>query len=133
MAVLDRPSSRPRLPERPGGRSARVWRWTVGSGVALVALASVHLVAQHFIVHETGGLRTYHQVLDYIANPVIFVIECGFVLAVTIHAMLGLRGVLHDFGPGPRARQRIDIGLWVLGTVTVGYALALLVVLAVRA
>jgi succinate dehydrogenase hydrophobic anchor subunit len=117
----------------PGGRSARVWRWTVGTGVALVVLATVHMVAQHFVVEEIGGLRTYHQVLEYLSHPVIFAVECGFLFAVTIHALLGVRGVLLDFDFGPRARRRIDAGLWTLGTLTIGWGLVLLITLATRA
>ncbi len=133
MAIVEIPE-RPRLLHaRPGNRTARVWRWTIGSGIALVVLAAVHMVAQHFVVSSEGGLRTYHQVLDYIANPIIFVVESGFLFAVAIHAMLGLRGILLDLDPGPRLRRWIDPGLWVLGTLTVGYGLVLLIVLAVRA
>jgi succinate dehydrogenase hydrophobic anchor subunit len=133
MAIVEIPE-RPRLLRaRPGNRTARVWRWTIGSGIALVVLAAVHMIAQHFVVSSEGGLRTYHQVLDYIANPIIFVVESGFLFAVAIHAMLGLRGILLDLDPGPRVRRWIDPGLWVLGTLTVGYGLVLLIVLAVRA
>ena len=114
------------------GRSARAWHWTAGSGLALVALATMHIVAQHFIVHRTGGLRTYSEVLSYIANPVIFILESGFLFAVTIHAMLGVRGILHDLDLNPRTQRRIDTGLWVLGTVTVAYGMALLTTLAIR-
>jgi succinate dehydrogenase hydrophobic anchor subunit len=115
------------------GRSTRVWRWTVGSGIALVVLAGMHMVAQHFVVDSVGGLRTYRQVLDYLHNPVIFVLECGFLFAVTIHAMLGLRGILHDLDPSPRACRAIDAGLWLVGTATIAYGLVLLVTLAARA
>ena len=92
----------------------------------------MHIIAQHFIVHQTGGLRTYSEVLSYIANPVIFILESGFLFAVTIHAMLGVRGVLHDLDLSPRTQRRIDTGLWVLGTLTVAYGMALLTTLAVR-
>ena len=114
-------------------RSARTWRWTVVSGIALVVLAAVHLIAQHFVVSGTGGLRTYQQVLDYVANPVILVVEGAFVVAVAIHGMLGLRGILLDLDPGPRALRRIDAALWVVGSATVLYAWTLLTVLAIRA
>jgi succinate dehydrogenase hydrophobic anchor subunit len=113
-------------------RSSRVWRWTAGSGMALVALATLHIIAQHFVVHQKGGLRTYAEVLSYIGNPIIFVLEAGFVFAVTIHAMLGIRGILHDLDLGPRARRRLDLGLWVIGTVTVAYGMVLLITLAAR-
>jgi succinate dehydrogenase hydrophobic anchor subunit len=113
-------------------RSSRAWHWTAGSGIALVALATMHIVAQHFIVHQKGGLRTYGEVLSYISNPVIFVLESAFVAAVAIHAMLGIRSVLHDLVLGPRAQRRLDRGLWALGALTVMYGMALLVTLAIR-
>lgn len=124
---------RPPARSYPGWRSPRVWWWTVGTGAALVALALVHIVAHHFIVDEPGGLRTYDQILDYVAHPVILPLEATFLVTVTIHAMLGLRSVLLDLDPGPRARRRLDRALWVLGTVTVTYGLFLLVTLASRA
>jgi succinate dehydrogenase hydrophobic anchor subunit len=125
-APLDRPAY-------PGGRSARTWRWTAGTGIALVVLATAHMIAQHFVVSGHGALRTYQQVLDYVADPVMLVVECGFLLAVTIHAMLGLRGVLLDLHPSERVRRRVDAGLWTAGTLTVVYGMALLITLAVRA
>jgi succinate dehydrogenase hydrophobic anchor subunit len=136
MSVAEFPDQEP-LATTPalayrGGRSARVWRWTAGSGMALVLLATMHIVAQHFIVHQKGGLRTYSEVVSYVANPVIFVLESCFVLAVTIHAMLGIRGILHDLDLAPRAARRLDLTLWVVGTLTVAYALALLITLAAR-
>ena len=136
MSVIEVPKQAP-SPDPPAGvyrreRSARVWHWTAGSGMALVALATLHIIAQHFVVHQKGGLRTYAEVLSYIGNPVIFVLEAGFVFVVTIHAMLGIRGILHDLDLGPRSRRRLDLALWVIGTVTVAYGMALLITLAAR-
>jgi succinate dehydrogenase/fumarate reductase cytochrome b subunit len=118
--------------EYRGGRSARVWHWTAGSGIALVALATMHIAAQHFVVDQKGGLRTYGEVLSYIGNPVIFVLETGFLFAVTIHAMLGIRGIMHDLDLSPRAARRLDATLWVVGTATVAYGVGLLITLAAR-
>jgi len=136
MSVIEAPKQEPPTQSRAEtyrrGRSSRVWRWTAGTGIALVVLATMHIVAQHFIVHQKGGLRTYGEVLNYIANPVIFVLEAAFLIVVTIHAMLGVRGVLGDLDLSPKTRRRVDRGLWVLGTATVGYGMALLITLAVR-
>jgi succinate dehydrogenase hydrophobic anchor subunit len=109
-----------------------MWHWTAGTGMALVVLATMHIVAQHFVVHQKGGLRTYGEVLSYISNPVIFVLEAAFLVAVTIHAMLGVRGVLGDLDLTLKARRRVDRGLWVLGTATIVYGMALLITLALR-
>ena len=119
--------------ERTSAHRSRTWKATAGSGVALLALVTIHMVAHHFVVEEVGGLRTYAQVLDYIANPIIFVIEILFLVVVTTHAMLGLRSVLFDFGLSVRAKRMVARGLLVLGIVTVGYGVALISVLASRA
>jgi|GEM_PF-651718 succinate dehydrogenase hydrophobic anchor subunit len=136
MGVVEIPKPHPKAQARARtyrrGRSARLWHWTAGSGMALVVLATMHIVAQHFIVHQKGGLRTYAEVLSYISNPVIFLLEAGFLLAVTIHAMLGIRGILHDRDLSAAAQRRLDIALWTLGTLTIGYGMALLIILAAR-
>ncbi|MGZ4184388.1 MAG: hypothetical protein ACXVUE_15625 [Solirubrobacteraceae bacterium] len=136
MSVVELPKREPSAEsaarEYRRGRSSRVWYWTAGSGMALVALATLHIIAQHFVVHQKGGLRTYGEVLSYISNPVIFILETGFLFAVTIHAMLGIRGILHDTDLSPRAARRLDRTLWVVGTITVAYGLALLITLAIR-
>ena len=133
MAVVETRARPTRQRQIPGGRSSRAWWWTVLTGAALLILLAIHMVAHHFVVDSVGGLRSYQQVLDYIANPVIFTIECFFLLTVTIHALLGLRGVLFDLGLGPSARRRADLLLWVLGIATVAYGLFLVITLASRA
>jgi len=121
--------------ERPTRRGSQtvVWRATAFTGIALLALITVHMVAHHFVVESVGGLRTYDQVLDYIANPVIFAIEGVFLIVVTVHAMLGLRSVLFDVATGERTRAWISRGLVALGALTVAYGLVLIGVLAARA
>ena len=116
-----------------GVNGSRIWRVTAFSGVAVLVLVTVHMVAHHFVVDEIGGLRTYAQVLDYVANPVIFVLECLFLVAVTIHAMLGVRAVLFDFGLSTRAQRLVSRGLTALGIATIAYGFALVGILASRA
>ena len=118
---------------RPGLSQTLVWRLTAFTGIGLFVLLAVHMVAHHFVVKSTGGLRTYDQVLDYLANPVIFVVECLLLGFITIHAMLGLRSVLFDLTTGARARARISRGLVALGALTIGYGLFLVGTLASRA
>ena len=118
---------------RPRQSQTLVWNVTVFTGIGLFVLLAVHMVAHHFVVQSTGGLRTYDQVLDYLANPVIFVVECLLLGCITIHAMLGLRSVLFDLTTGARARARISRGLVALGALTIGYGLFLVGTLASRA
>jgi succinate dehydrogenase hydrophobic anchor subunit len=114
-------------------RSAGEWRTMTLTGLGLLVLVTVHMVANHFVVKSIGGLRDYQQVLAYIANPAIFTIESLFLLFVTVHAMLGLRRVLLDLDPGPRVRRWIDRGLAVLGLATLAYGYFLIGTLASRA
>jgi succinate dehydrogenase hydrophobic anchor subunit len=112
---------------------SRSWRWTAFTGLALLVLVTIHMVAHHFVVEDVGGLRTYRHVLDYISTPIILVIEAVFLVVVTAHAMLGLRSVLLDFGLSERWRGLLERGLVALGIVTVVYGLMLIGVLASRA
>jgi succinate dehydrogenase hydrophobic anchor subunit len=126
-APSDAPAARPSSPR------SRSWRWTSLTGVSLLVLVTAHMVAQHFVLEQTGGLRTYQQVLEYISNPIMFVIESLFLVVVTWHAMLGLRSVLFDFGLSAVTRRRVSRGLTVLGVATVAYGFVLIGTLASRA
>ena len=101
--------------------------------MSLLVLVTVHMVAQHFVLEQIGGLRTYQQVLEYISNPIMFVIESLFLVVVTWHAMLGLRSVIFDFGLSARTRRWVNRWLMVLGVVTVAYGFVLIGILASRA
>lgn len=119
IATADTPSEF----ERPQRRSA-AWLWQAITGVVLVALLTLHMVANHFVVD--GGIRTYAQVVDYLRTPVIFVLEHVFLLTVAVHAMLGLRAVLFDLGLAPAVERRVTAVLTCLGVVTVAYGVWLL-------
>ena len=113
--------------------SGRSWIATTLTGVALLVLLGVHMVANHFVVESVGGLRSYRQLLEYISHPAILATESIFLLVVTVHAMLGVRGVMLDLDPSPRARRWIDAGLIALGVVTLAYGYFLIGTLASRA
>jgi succinate dehydrogenase hydrophobic anchor subunit len=128
MDLETRPESR----ELQGRSGTRAWRATALSGVAVLVLVTVHMIAHHFVVEEVGGLRTYRQVLEYVGNPIILALESLFLVVVTWHGLLGVRAVLFDLGLSETAKRRVSRGLLVLGVVTVGYGLTLIGVLASR-
>ena len=125
--MIDRPSSR-----EPGGQG-RSWLATALTGAGLLVLVTAHMIAHHFVVEEIGGLRTYRQVLEYVGDPRIVVVEGALLLVVTWHAMLGLRSVLLDLKLPPRLQRVIRPGIWVLGILTAAYGAVLIGTLAARA
>ena len=101
--------------EAPRKDSAGAW-WIVQAitGLLLILLMGLHMVAHHFIVE--GGLRTYQDVLDYISNPLIFALEVLFIIVVAPHAMLGLQSIIMDLGPSEKAERTIK---WVFRILTI--------------
>ena len=55
----------------PRGRASLGWFVQAGSGLLLLLLLGLHLVANHFVV--PGGLQTYADVERYLSNPVIVI------------------------------------------------------------
>ena len=104
-----------------------LWIIQAVSGLLLIFLLGLHMIAHHFIVE--GGLRTYQDVLDYISNPVIFVLEVLFLIVVTPHAMLGLQGIVLDLGPSKSAERVIVWVFRILIVVVLAYGIWLSVAL----
>ncbi len=97
------------------------WLWQVFTGVGLVLLLGLHFIANHFIVK--GGLRDFADVVSYLRNPIILVLEVLFLVVVTIHAMLGVRAIATDLGLSDRVEKRLSQALSVVGVLTVFYGL----------
>ena len=97
------------------------WLWQVFTGVGLVLLLGLHFIANHFIAK--GGLRDFADVVSYLRNPIILVLEVLFLVVVTTHAMLGVRAIVTDFGLSDRVEKRLSQALTVVGVLTVVYGL----------
>ena len=111
-------------------RPTFAWLAQVVSGVLLLALLTVHMIAQHFVVE--GGLRTYDQVIAWIRNPVVFAVEALLLVCVTWHGIAGIHAVLLDLGLRGRVERIAARVLLDLGVVTILYGLWLLYMLAFR-
>jgi succinate dehydrogenase hydrophobic anchor subunit len=75
--------------------------------------------AQHFVV--AGGIRSFEDVLRYIRNPIVFMLELAFLVTVTTHALLGVRAIILDFGISPCAERWWNRLLVALGGAMVAY------------
>ncbi len=112
--MLDNPFARE--PKASSG-----WLWQVFTGVGLVFLLGLHFIANHFIVK--GGLRDFANVVSYLRNPIILVLEVLFLVVVTTHAMLGVRAIVMDFGLSDRIEKRLSQALTIIGVLTIVYGL----------
>ena len=106
-------------------RAGSLWLVQAFSGLFLVIILGLHMIAHHFVVE--GGLRDYQQVLDYVANPLVFGVEVLFVILATVHALLGVRAIALDTRPSVGAIRVINWTLAVVGAVTIAYGLWLAV------
>lgn len=104
-------------------RGSVVWVLQATSGVILVAAIALHWFAQHLMVE--GGLRDYSQVMSYLRVPSMFALEMLFLVAVSTHALLGLRAILMDFGPFKPIERSINLGLGLAGMGIVVYGIEL--------
>lgn len=114
---MERKWSQQEVPQARGG----LWLLQAITGLLLVFLLGVHIIANHFVVE--GGLRTYRDVVAYLSHPVVFVWEIVFLIVVTTHAALGVRAILLDLGPSPRGERIINGVLTVLALVAIGYGI----------
>jgi succinate dehydrogenase hydrophobic anchor subunit len=111
-------------------RPTFAWVAQVISGLLLLVLLTVHMVAQHFVVE--GGLRSYEQVIDWIRNPVVFAVEALLLVCATWHGIAGVHAVLLDLGLRGRTERIVAQALGYLMVATILYGLWLLSMLAFR-
>jgi len=106
------------------------WLWFVKqvSGVLVFVLIIVHLVVNHLVAE--AGLLSYAEVVRYLANPWIALMESVFLILIIGHSLMGLRSIILDFNPSKAFMKTLDplliltalgfsvYGIWL--TITVG-------------
>ena len=102
-----------------------MWLWQAGTGALLVVFLALHMIANHFVVE--GGLRGYSDVVAYLSNPFVFVLETFFLIAVVAHALMGVRSLVLDLGISAETDRRLTRGLMLLGIGLIVYATWLMV------
>jgi succinate dehydrogenase hydrophobic anchor subunit len=102
-------------------KASSIWYWQIFTGIALVLLLGLHFIANHFIA--TGGIRDFADVVSYLRNPIVLVLEVLFLVVVATHAMLGVRAIIMDFGISDQAEKRLTQALTAIGILTVAYGL----------
>lgn len=102
-------------------KASSTWYWQLITGIALVLLLGLHFIANHFIAK--GGIRDFADVVSYLRNPIVLVLEVLFLISVATHAMLGIRAIVIDFGISAIAEKRLSQALVAIGVLTVAYGL----------
>jgi succinate dehydrogenase cytochrome b556 subunit len=102
---------------------ASSWSWILQAitGALLVVLLGLHMIVQHFVV--AGGLRNYHEVVVYLSNPFVFLLEIVFLIVVTWHALLGVRAILLDLGLKSTSERKWTTALAIMGILAVAYGI----------
>lgn len=104
-------------------RSGSLWLVQAFSGLVLVILLGLHMIAHHYVVE--GGLRNYQQVLDYVNNPVVFILQLLFLILGVSHGLLGTRAIIIDMRPSASALRVVNWVLIVIGVVAIIYGIYL--------
>jgi succinate dehydrogenase hydrophobic anchor subunit len=112
----------------PGsGENTWLWLLKIVTGVLLVILLGIHLVVNHFVADN--GLLTYADVVAYYQNPIIPIMEIGFLAIVVTHSLTGLRGIVLDLKPSRNFLRVFDVILVIAGVSVVAYGIWLVLVI----
>jgi succinate dehydrogenase hydrophobic anchor subunit len=106
-----------------------VWLWLAKlvTGALVFTLIIVHIIVNHLV--SSNGLLSYADVVAYLSNPWIALMESCFVVIVVAHALLGLRSVLLDLNPNQIIMRVIDWGFGLVGVAASVYGIWLIQVI----
>ena len=90
-----------------------VWLWLtkIITGFFIIFILIIHFVVNHLVA--PGGLLTWADVVKYYQNPIIPIMEIGFLAFVVSHSLIGLRSIILDLKP-PRSLLKGLIGCFLL-------------------
>jgi succinate dehydrogenase / fumarate reductase membrane anchor subunit len=106
---------------RRSGEGAWLWLIKILSGVLVFTLLMVHLIVNHFTAEE--ALLGYDEVVAYLSNPWIALMEISFLIIVVTHALVGTRSVILDLKPARPLLRALDWLFVVVGVVSIGFGI----------
>jgi succinate dehydrogenase hydrophobic anchor subunit len=104
--------------------NALLWFIKVLAGGLILVFLVIHFFVNHLVA--PGGLLTFKDVVAYYQNPGVLVMEGCFLTFVLVHALLGLRSIILDLHPSTGLMKIVNIGLIILGVLTLAYGIWLL-------
>jgi succinate dehydrogenase hydrophobic anchor subunit len=110
--------------------TAWLWLLKVASGVLVIVFLFVHLIVNHLLAEN--GLMSYADVVRYLSNPWIALMESCFLVIVVTHSLVGTRSIILDLDPPAGLQKVIDIAMIVLGAGSVIYGIWLIHLIVAR-
>jgi len=103
-----------------------VWLWLtkIITGFFIIFILIIHFVVNHLVA--PGGLLTWADVVKYYQNPIIPIMEIGFLAFVVSHSLIGLRSIILDLKPPRSLLKGIDWLFSAVGVVAVIYGIWLI-------
>lgn len=91
-----------------------VWLWLakILTGALIIIVLGIHLVVNHLVAPD--GLLNYADVVAYLSNPWVVVMETAFLILAVSHSLIGLRSIVLDLNPS-RIVIRVLDGLFLAG------------------
>lgn len=109
------------------GENVWIWLLKIVTGVLVIALLFTHLVVNHLVAPE--GLLTYQEVVAYLSNPWVAVMEMSFLVIVVSHALVGTRSIILDLNPSRGVLRLVDGLFTLVGVASVVYGVWLIQVI----
>lgn len=116
----------------PTSKVAGTWAWALQrlSAVLLIVFLAIHIYADHFMdlgEKDPGDqLISFQDVSIRLDQLLYVVVDYGMLSMVLFHGLNGLRTVMFDFEMFAKRRKTVDVGLWVLGIVTLVWGIVIL-------
>ena len=106
------------------GETTWLWLLKIVTGVLVVLILGVHLVVNHLVSPE--GLLTFPEIVVYLSNPWVALMEGTFLVLAVSHALLGVRSVFLDLHPSEGVIRVMDVVFSVVGVAAIVYGIWLL-------
>ena len=103
------------------GEGMWLWLFKILSGGIIIFLLIVHFIVNHLVA--PGGLLSWADVVRYYTNPVIPIMEIGFLAFVVSHSLIGLRSIILDLKPSRSILKVVDWLFILVGVFAVIYGI----------
>ncbi len=106
------------------GEGTWLWLAKIITGALVITLLFVHFIVNHYTAPT--GLLSYREVVVYLSNPWIALMESAFLVIVVAHALIGLRSIILDLKPPRMLLTAVNWVFSIVGVVSIIYGIWLI-------